>query len=164
MQGLLQIIVNVVGPDESTPVHLEHEEHDTNVGVSDMTEQVVLVPPSVQNTGCVLRVNVHRAEDLPQMDYTIGTLTGQTRGIDAYVAVRFAGSPKIKTKIVKHREPSFNMALYCPIVLPCFSDTIEILVMDRDVADGDDHVGTLRFSFADMQVLRSLQLCSEIQA
>ena len=96
----LRVSIAVTTPGQ-TPAMDMTDEGGEEEGEDDEAGGNILMPPTLERVGCVLNVAVYSAEGLPQMDFTPGTATGMTAGIDAYVRVRFAGGPWVKTQVVK---------------------------------------------------------------
>ena len=143
------ISASVLGPGDRATLHNDGDERqDERDG-----ENAILVSPSVERTGAMLELRVYRAERLPQMDFTIVSAIGG-QGVDAYVQLMFGGregKAESRTRVVKDRNPVFNEAVFCPVVLPSFSDTVAVRVMDYDLIVSDDCIGTLFFSLKQLQ-------------
>jgi hypothetical protein len=100
----LRVSIAVTTPGQ-TPAMDMTDEGGEEEGEDDEAGGNILMPPTLERVGCVLNVAVYSAEGLPQMDFTPGTATGMTAGIDAYVRVRFAGGPWVKTQVVTSLNP-----------------------------------------------------------
>ncbi len=149
IQGLILLSVSVLGPGDNAAIHNDSD-HLANAEDKSESGIGILVSPSVERRGYLVELRIHRAEALPQMDFTVSTALGG-QGIDAYVRLKFGGdSYSSRTSIVKNRNPNFNEAIFCPVVLPSYSDTIEVNFMDYDYFDSDDFIATLFFSFQDL--------------
>jgi hypothetical protein len=149
IQGLIMLSVSVLGPDDKAVVH---NDADLVPRFEDRSEAElgILISPSVERTSFLMELRIYRALGLPQMDFTVASALGG-QGIDAYVRLKFGGDAySSKSSIVKNRNPSFNEAIYCPIIIPSYSDTIEVNIMDYDYFDADDYIATLFFSLHDV--------------
>ena len=148
IQGLILISVSVLGPEDKATVHNDSEV----MPHPDENDLGILISPSVERKSYLVELRIYRATGLPQMDFTIASALGG-QGIDAYVRLKFGGDVYSSTSsIVKSRNPSFNESIVCPVIIPSYSDTVEVNVMDYDFFDADDFVGTLFFSFHDLLV------------
>ena len=149
IQGLLLLSVSVLGPEDKATVHNDNDLMPRN-GDKSEGDFGILISPSVERKSYLVELRIYRAVGLPQMDFTVASALGG-QGIDAYVRLKFGGDAfSSKSSIVKSRNPSFNEAIYCPVILPSYSDTIEVNIMDHDYFDADDFIGTLFFSFHDL--------------
>jgi hypothetical protein len=109
----------------------------------------IMIPSQVERELWFLRVGVHRAEELPNMDWVFGTNKGI--GIDPYVRIKFAGNRPVKTKVLKSNSPMFKEEFWIPVLLPMCGQKIEIEVWDHDTASPDELVATVLASFDDIR-------------
>jgi hypothetical protein len=122
---------------------------DSSAGVVAPGLARLMIPAQIKQELWFLRVGVHRGEDLPNMDWVMGTNRGA--GIDAYVIVKFAGNKPVKTKVKKSLNPRFNEEFWIPVLLPMCGQRIEIEVWDHDSLSPHDLVGTISASFEDVR-------------
>lgn len=110
---------------------------------------MVLVPPRVTQKLSFLVITIYRAEELPDMDYSM-MMHG---GIDGYVRAYFAGQDVLETKKVtvkgsENLTVAFNQELWFPVLLPTMSDNIFLSVWDWDMTADQLVANTLKpFSF-----------------
>ncbi|GMF53162.1 unnamed protein product [Phytophthora fragariaefolia] len=128
-------------PDE----HLVKSKADIN--------SMVLVPPRVTQKLSFLVITIYRAEELPDMDYSM-MMHG---GIDGYVRAYFAGQDVLETKKVtvkgsENLTVAFNQELWFPVLLPTMSDNIFLSMWDWDMTTADQLVANVLKPFSFKQV------------
>ncbi|KAH9070578.1 hypothetical protein Ae201684P_002935 [Aphanomyces euteiches] len=146
IQGFLMLSLAIVGPGESFPIH-----DNTTADPSSLAESpnMLLLPPTVEQSVHFLVVTVYVAEDLPPMD--IHSIVSSI-GIDAFVRVDFGGIKKCKTSIVTVKgartlTAPFHEELWIPVMMPTMSRRITISVRDRDFGRSSEVVGTHSYDF-----------------
>eukprot|EP00456_Euglypha_rotunda_P035085 TRINITY_DN2705_c0_g1_i5.p1 TRINITY_DN2705_c0_g1~~TRINITY_DN2705_c0_g1_i5.p1 ORF type:complete len:970 (-),score=172.98 TRINITY_DN2705_c0_g1_i5:22-2667(-) len=101
----------------------------------------VLMPPEVEQRGCLLRMQCLYVDDLPVMDD--GLIGGKC---DPYVRVEFAGID-IRTDWKTGLKVDFLQELTIPVMEPTMSNTIKIHVYDHDQAGSDDRISSFTFDY-----------------
>ena len=128
IQGYLLLSINVLGPDDSLPVHDLKAEQQAELARLNQGKpgrdaaSLVLMPPTLIQHIEFLVVTVYKAQNLPNSDATLLS----EGGIDGYVSVDFAGNPLAKTTVqtVKASEygdlnPDWFEELWIPVRTPC---------------------------------------------
>lgn len=134
VQGYLKVSVSVIGPGDEQITHTQEEEEAAD------GNEMILMPPEIEQEGHMLAVRVHRADGLPKVD-TIGSC-------DPRIAVEFAGNPPVKTSVKKdNQSPVWGEELQVPVMTPVMSDRIEIKLYDHERVGSDRLLGTAFFSY-----------------
>ncbi|KAK3289189.1 hypothetical protein CYMTET_3377 [Cymbomonas tetramitiformis] len=122
IQGFIKLSVVVLAPGDEQIIHDEREDEtaDRDKEVDGISN--VLMPVCAELEEYELKVMVHAAEGLPQMD----DVALVTQGCDAYAQVSFGGTAEVKTKVLDSRNPVWAEELHMPVFLPALSDTIRI--------------------------------------
>jgi hypothetical protein len=118
--------------------------------LSDAKDSDLLLPPQIQTQSCQLKIRCVKAEGLPKMDDYGGTC-------DAYVKADFSGC-HLKTTHVEADKGTFSAYwsedLLMPVTIPCVTGRLFVRVYDWDAASEDDIIGTVTFSFTDIEAGR----------
>jgi hypothetical protein len=150
--GFVRLSISVTGPGDKAHVHdavedMKRERESGNDGMQD-----ALVPASVlQKTGFLV-VDIHKAEDLVQMD----SRPGAAGGLDAYAAVKFGSQKEMRTRVKKLKgerkdlRPKFRTQLGLPCTVPSAASTIDIGIYDWDMAGSNDLVGRRALNFKEV--------------
>ncbi|TDH69811.1 hypothetical protein CCR75_006460 [Bremia lactucae] len=157
IQGYVLLSLVVLGPGDQSKLYDSAEDNDPNellVKTKADINSMVLVPPRVTQEHYYLVVTVYRAEELPDMDYSL-VMHG---GIDGYVRAYFSGQDVLETKKVTTKGSNdlavlFNQELWFPVLLPTMSDNIFISVWDWDMT-ADQLVANIVQPFSFKQVHR----------
>jgi hypothetical protein len=152
IQGYLRASVTVVGPGDK----LVAPPSPFGPGAaSDDMEGNVLMPPTVTQNVRFVALTIHKAEELPPMDFTV---VGKS-GLDAYVKANLAGGDSIRTRVrskkgARHElSPSFNEELLLVMREPSMADKISIGVYDWDRVGSDEVVGHI---FQSIKMLKAM--------
>ncbi len=105
----------------------------------------LLLPPTVEQTGYLLRVRCYSVDGLPKMN---SALNGSP--CDPYVAVEFGGLV-MKTKHGKGQKWDWNEELSIPVMEPVMASTIKISVYDWDRIGKDNLIGTFQVEYNDVK-------------
>ncbi|KAE9109774.1 hypothetical protein PF007_g12109 [Phytophthora fragariae] len=178
IQGYVLLSLVVLGPNDKMKLYDPAEDRDPDehsVKSKADINSMVLVPPRVTQKLSFLVITIYRAEELPDMDYSM-MMHG---GIDGYVRAYFAGQDVLETKKVtvkgsENLTVAFNQEMWFPVLLPTMSDNIflsneqflpkvSLQVYDWDRYDADDYVGGLKFSLGDFPQMSSAEY-SKIRA
>ena len=101
-----------------------------------------MIPPFLKTKLHQITVIIDRAEYIKKMD-TFGS-------VDPYIIVKFGGS-SIKTEVVKNNiSPTWRTVLKLPLTLPTVNETIQILLMDHDIAKKHEIIGSCYVSIQDI--------------
>ncbi|RLN21310.1 hypothetical protein BBJ28_00020174, partial [Nothophytophthora sp. Chile5] len=157
IQGYILLSIVVLGPGDKLKLYDPAEDKDPDEHLVKSKQDInamVLVPPRVTQTLSFLVVTIYRAEELPDMDYSM-MMHG---GIDGYVRAYFAGQDVLETKklTVKGSENltvTFNQEMWFPVLLPTMSNNIFLSVWDWDMTTADQLVANIvrPFSFKQVQ-------------
>eukprot|EP01062_Namystynia_karyoxenos_P002763 TRINITY_DN10975_c0_g1_i7.p1 TRINITY_DN10975_c0_g1~~TRINITY_DN10975_c0_g1_i7.p1 ORF type:complete len:1576 (+),score=290.60 TRINITY_DN10975_c0_g1_i7:76-4803(+) len=142
VRGFVQLSVAVLGPADEVP------EHPAEPGAGD---EEAIVPPRAVYSHALLTTQVYHAEGIPQVDSSLLADVGITAAAawlkekfwgehgegpvdraDPYVTVRFDGEPAETPPILSSYRPVWYKALHLPIVLPSFSDSVRVQLMDSN--------------------------------
>jgi hypothetical protein len=107
---------------------------------------LVLMPPALIRRTRWLQVDCYSAVGLPAMDQELLGGRLQMAGIDAFLEVRFAGSPPARTQWVTrigtgNLTVDWHRQLWIPFQHPTFANRIEVAVWDHDRLKANDRVG-----------------------
>jgi hypothetical protein len=139
VQGYLKVTIVCLGPGDEQKIHSFEEIDEFEQKSSD---DVVLMPPHIDQKGYILTLNFHCAQHLPNMD--LGILGGSC---DPYVVASFGGIT-VKTSVFeKQLNPIFNQALQLAVMEPIMSDRIIISIYDKDKLDKDDLICIFTISY-----------------
>ncbi|KAL7684667.1 putative C2 domain, FerIin domain, C2 domain superfamily, Ferlin family [Plasmopara halstedii] len=157
IQGYVLLSLVVLGPGDKMKLYDPAEDRDPNeclVKSKSDISSIVFVPPRVNQKLNFLVITIYRAEELPDMDYSM-MMHG---GIDGYVRAYFAGQDVLETKKVTMKGSEnlvlpFNQELWFPVLMPTMSDNIFISVWDWDMTTADQLVANIvqPFSFKQVQ-------------
>ncbi|KAH7491166.1 Dysferlin [Phytophthora ramorum] len=158
IQGYVLLSLVVLGPGDKMKLYDPAEDRDPDehlVKTKADINSMVLVPPRVSQKLSFLVVTIYRADELPDMDYSM-MMHG---GIDGYVRAYFAGQDVLETKkiTVKGSENLtviFNQELWFPVLLPTMSDNIFLSMWDWDMTTADQLVANILRPFSFKQVQR----------
>ncbi|KAF1773512.1 C2 domain [Phytophthora cactorum] len=158
IQGYVLLSLVVLGPGDKMKLYDPVEDRDPDehlVKSKADINSMVLVPPRVTQKLSFLVITIYRAEELPDMDYSM-MMHG---GIDGYVRAYFAGQDVLETKKVtvkgsENLAVPFNQELWFPVLLPTMSDNIFISVWDWDMTTADQLVANILQPFSFKQVQR----------
>ena len=132
----VKLSLTLLGPGDAPRMRGAEEE-----GGEEEEESAVLIPPTIKRELLFLCVGVLRAEQLPDMDTTLaGGYT--TKGLDAYVVVRFNGYAA-QSATIKSKSPAWFHEFWVPVLAPSCGQLVTIEVMDRDRVGRDDVIDTL---------------------
>ncbi|KAG6616584.1 uncharacterized protein IUM83_12987 [Phytophthora cinnamomi] len=156
IQGYVLLSLVVLGPNDKMKLYDPAEDRDPDehaVKSKADINSMVLVPPRVTQKLSFLVITIYRAEELPDMDYSM-MMHG---GIDGYVRAYFAGQDVLETKKVtvkgsENLAVAFNQELWFPVLLPTMSDNIFLSMWDWDMT-ADQLVANLLEPFSFKQVL-----------
>ncbi|RLN96364.1 hypothetical protein BBJ28_00020588, partial [Nothophytophthora sp. Chile5] len=156
IQGYILLSIVVLGPGDKLKLYDPAEDKDPDEHLVKSKQDInamVLVPPRVTQTLSFLVVTIYRAEELPDMDYSM-MMHG---GIDGYVRAYFAGQDVLETKklTVKGSENltvTFNQEMWFPVLLPTMSNNIFLSVWDWDMTTADQLVANIMQPFSFKQV------------
>ncbi|KAG7378050.1 hypothetical protein PHYPSEUDO_010611 [Phytophthora pseudosyringae] len=156
IQGYVLLSLVVLGPDDKMKLYDPAEDKDPDehlVKTKADINSMVLVPPRVTQKLSFLVITIYRAEDLPDMDYSM-MMHG---GVDGYVRAYFAGQDVLETKKVtvkgsENLTVPFNQELWFPVLLPTMSDNIFISVWDWDMTTAHQLVANILQPFSFKQV------------
>lgn len=144
IQGYLKCSVVVLGPDDEQYTHTEAEQDDEAEGM-----MAVLMPPSLEQTAQLLKVQIYQTIDLPEMDQ--GLMLGKSGRCDPYVKIQFAGA-KLRTKHFTGQDiAAFNMELQIPVMEPTMSSAINVQCYDWDQFDCDDLISSFRIDYGSIK-------------
>ncbi|KAE9008073.1 hypothetical protein PF011_g10847 [Phytophthora fragariae] len=137
IQGYVLLSLVVLGPNDKMKLYDPAEDRDPDehsVKSKADINSMVLVPPRVTQKLSFLVITIYRAEELPDMDYSM-MMHG---GIDGYVRAYFAGQDVLETKKVtvkgsENLTVAFNQEMWFPVLLPTMSDNIFLSVWDWDM-------------------------------
>ncbi|KAG1697428.1 hypothetical protein DVH05_016302 [Phytophthora capsici] len=156
IQGYVLLSLVVLGPEDKMKLYDPVEDKDPDehlVKSKSDINSMVLVPPRVTQKLSFLVITIYRAEELPDMDYSM-MMSG---GIDGYVRAYFAGQDVLETKKVtvkgsENLHVPFNQELWFPVLLPTMSDNIFVSVWDWDMTADQLVANVLQpFSFKQIQ-------------
>ncbi|ETM03354.1 hypothetical protein L917_00416 [Phytophthora nicotianae] len=158
IQGYVLLSLVVLGPEDKMKLYDPAEDKDPDehlVKSKADINSMVLVPPRVTQKLSFLVITIYRAEELPDMDYSM-MMHG---GIDGYVRAYFAGQDVLETKKVtvkgsENLAVPFNQELWFPVLLPTMSDNIFISMWDWDMTTADQLVANILQPFSFKQVQR----------
>ncbi|CAH0473142.1 unnamed protein product [Peronospora belbahrii] len=158
IQGYVLLSLVVLGPDDKMKLYDPSEDKDPDERLVKSKADInlmVLVPPRVTQKLSFLVITIYRAEELPDMDYSM-VMQG---GIDGYVRAYFTGQDVLETKKVtmkgsENLAVTFNQELWFPVLLPTMSDNIFLSVWDWDMATTDQLVANILQPFSFKQVQR----------
>lgn len=158
IQGYVLLSLVVLGPGDKMKLYDPAKDKDPDerlVKSKADISSMVLVPPRVTQKLNFLVITIYRAEELPDMDYSM-MMHG---GIDGYVRAYFAGQNVLETRKVtlkgsRNLALIFNQELWFPVLLPTMSDNIFISVWDWDRATSDQLVANIVQPFSFKQVQR----------
>lgn len=109
----------------------------------------VLMSPSLNPTFYQIKLRIFQGQDLPPMD--AGVLAKPK--IDAYVACKFKKKP-YKTKTVTQNKGGkpvdWNTEFWLPAQIPVLEPTINLKLMDYDVAGENETAGTVQLKTKDL--------------
>ncbi|KAE9343857.1 hypothetical protein PR003_g8752 [Phytophthora rubi] len=156
IQGYVLLSLVVLGPNDKMKLYDPAEDRDPDehsVKSKADINSMVLVPPRVTQKLSFLVITIYRAEELPDMDYSM-MMHG---GIDGYVRAYFAGQDVLETKKVtvkgsENLTVAFNQEMWFPVLLPTMSDNIFLSVWDWDMT-ADQLVANVLTPFSFKQVL-----------
>eukprot|EP00741_Cyanophora_paradoxa_P012171 tig00020603_g11759.t1 len=141
IQGWLKVSCAIMGPGDPQQIDVSPAQTDVN----DLGNGYYLwrSPKPPKNFSCyLLRVNIAKAEYLPQMDFSFTTRPKDS--VDAFVRVSFGGVANRKTAVVSSCNPVWNTTITIPVLYPSIqTDNVSIYVMDHDVTSEDDIVATV---------------------
>ncbi|KAG2513554.1 hypothetical protein JM16_007521 [Phytophthora kernoviae] len=158
IQGYVLLSLVVLGPGDKMKLYDPSEDKDPDEHLVKSKQDInsmVLVPPRVTQKLSFLVITIYRAEELPDMDYSM-MMQG---GIDGYIRAYFAGQDVLETKKVtvkgsENLTVAFNQELWFPVLLPTMSDNIFLSVWDWDMTTADQLVANVIQPFSFKQVQR----------
>jgi hypothetical protein len=133
IQGYLKLSITVLGPGDKQHIHDEHEVEDEN--------DIVIMPPSIEQKGYLMKVKLYSVCDLPQMDEG---LIGEK--CDPYIVVEFGGRSN-KSNKRKGQNANFLEEIQIPVNEPIMSDVVKISLWDFDNVAKDDLIATTTLSY-----------------
>lgn len=177
IRGLLLLSIAIVGPRDVPKVHNRAKERllelqllsEARLAGPDVSP---VLAPSMKRHLRFLVVAVHKAENLPPMDFSIWG--GKASGIDPMVSVKFGDHPRVftgvgeispadqpfdRSKKLFRLNARFQTRLWIPYYAPSASDAIHIQVWDQDTfpkpapALSDADLGLLDLGYFDRRQL-----------
>ncbi|KOO32312.1 c2 domain containing protein [Chrysochromulina tobinii] len=107
-----------------------------------MTAMLRSPSDQIKTTRVYLRVGVHRATGLPDLDTPLFPSSEHLKGgrIDAYAKIEFAGNVA-KTETIQSNQPVWNSEYWMPVLWPCSGQQLRVSILDADTFKEDDMVG-----------------------
>jgi C2 domain len=132
IQGYLKLSIVVLGPDDEQHTHSAEEEDDE--GGDGMLS--VLMPPSIEQKGMILKCKVFEVDGLPKMDE--GFFGGAA--CDPFARIDFAGV-KVKSSHKKGQDDIQMLEeLQVPVMEPIMGSRIMFSMYDWDAAGSNDRI------------------------
>jgi len=148
IQGYLKCSITVLGPNDEQYIHSAADADDDDGGMLG-----VLMPPEVEQHGCLLRIQCLYVDELPVMDE--GLIGGKC---DPYVRVEFAGidisTPHDKSGL----KVDILTELSIPVMEPTMSSTIKIHVYDYDQAGSDDRIASFTYDYEKIKAAKDKKI------
>ncbi|KAK2952288.1 putative C2 domain protein [Blattamonas nauphoetae] len=138
LQGYLRCNIVVLGPGD-VPANHEDDEDDEEVEGDDL-QKMVLLPPSIERTGYLLRTRCYRADHLPKMD-TFGLC-------DCFVKIDFGSESNACDVVRENLNPVWNQEVRTPVYIPTMSDRIQVRTMDWERVGESRPIATMNFSWS----------------
>jgi hypothetical protein len=127
-QGYLLLSLTLLGPGDKPAVHPEDDQEADKQAI----HSAILMPPQIKRELVFVRVGVHRAYGLPDMNGP--ALFGRREeggNLESYVRVQFAGNAP-KTRRIKSNSAAWNTEFWIPVWLPSVGQQITFYVCDHE--------------------------------